>query len=109
MQPPKMDWLKNNWFKLLAIGILLGAMETHPYSYYQLLRWVVCATAAYSAYRYLEADRTALVWVFGIMAILFNPLVPFYLDKDTWQLLDLVAAVIFAVSIFLKKKNPAHS
>lgn len=102
-------WLVNNWFKLAAIGILLGAMSTHPYAYYQLLRWVVCGASAYSAYLYLKADRTALVWVFGIMAILFNPIVPFYLDKNTWQLLDLIAALVFTVSIFLKKRSPAHS
>ena len=104
-----MAWFKRNWFKLLAVSFLIGAMGTHPYAYYQALRWVVCGAAAYSAYLYLKEDRTVLVWVFGIMAILFNPIVPFYLDKDSWQLLDLVAAVVFTFSFFLKKKSPALS
>lgn len=100
-----MEWLKGNWFKLLAIGVLLGAMGTHPYAYYQILRWVVCASAAYSAYLYFQADRKGLFWFFAGMAVLFNPIAPIYLDKDTWQTLDLFAAAIFAVSIFLPKSN----
>jgi hypothetical protein len=32
------NWLKNNWFKLGAIFILLRALGDHPYGYYQFLR-----------------------------------------------------------------------
>lgn len=100
-----MEWLKNNWFKLLAIAVLLGAMGSHPYSYYQILRWVVCISAAYTAYLYIQHERTGLFWLFAAMAVLFNPIAPIYLDRDTWQLLDLGAAAIFIVSAFLKTKN----
>lgn len=103
-----MKWLSNNWFKLLAIGVLLGAMSAHPYSYYQILRWVVCISAAYTAYLYIQSERTALFWLFVAMAVLFNPIAPIYLDKDTWQTLDLIAAAIFAVSLFFFQKSPTH-
>ncbi len=97
-------WLASNWFKLLAIAVLLGASGTHPYAYYQILRWVVCAAAAYTAYLYLQAERTALFWVFAAMAILFNPIAPIYMSRDTWQNYDLIAAMMFVVSLFLASK-----
>ena len=100
------DWLADNWFKLLAIAILLGAMGTHPYSYFQILRWIVCAAAAYSAYLYIQAERTALFWVFVALAVLFNPIAPIYMTRDSWQNYDLIAAVIFAVALFLRETKP---
>ena len=102
-------WLINNWFKLLAIAVLLGATGTHPYAYYQILRWVVCAAAAYTAYLYLQAERTALFWLFAAMAVLFNPIAPIYMSRDTWQTYDLVAALVFAVSLFFYKKEVHHA
>ncbi len=35
--------------RLIASGMLLLALSRHPYSYYILLRWVVCGTSAYGA------------------------------------------------------------
>jgi len=102
-------WLADNWFKLIAIAVLLGAMGTHPYAYYQILRWVVCAAGVYAAYLYLQAERIALFWIFAAMAVLFNPIVPIYMSRDTWQIYDLVAVLVFAVSLFLREtKDEKH-
>ncbi|OYV63593.1 MAG: hypothetical protein B7X03_01075 [Parcubacteria group bacterium 21-58-10] len=100
-------WVANTWFKIIAIGLLLGATGAHPYAYYQILRWVVCAAAAYAAYLYLQAERTALFWVFAAMAVLFNPIAPIYMNRNTWQNYDLIAAIIFFASLFLKKHKDA--
>jgi len=44
------NFLKENWFKLLAILFLLGALGDWPYGYYQLLRWVITFIGVYAAY-----------------------------------------------------------
>jgi hypothetical protein len=95
-----MNWLKHNWFKLIAIALLLGASSYHPYAYYQILRWVVCAAAAYTAYLLYESRRNIVLWVFVVIAVLFNPIAPIYMTKETWQTYDLLAALIFIVSLF---------
>ena len=92
----------NNWFKLLAIGILIGALWDHPYSYYQLLRWVVAVTGAYSAYLAYERQENTWAWVFGTIAVLFNPIFPFYFARETWQLLDVVTAIIIFINMSSK-------
>ncbi|KKU05243.1 MAG: hypothetical protein UX06_C0001G0004 [Candidatus Giovannonibacteria bacterium GW2011_GWA2_45_21] len=97
--------MKKYWY-LLVVGIfLLGALGDWPYSYYQLLRWVVCAAGAYSAYLAHESGSNGLAWVFGIIATLFNPIVPFYMQRETWQVLDLAAAIPFLVYPFIKRKH----
>ncbi|OGN20518.1 MAG: hypothetical protein A2910_01975 [Candidatus Yanofskybacteria bacterium RIFCSPLOWO2_01_FULL_39_28] len=98
------NFLKENWFKLIAIGILIGALWNHPIGYYQLLRWVVAATGAYSAYLAYEHKNNTWAWIFGIIAVLFNPIFPFYFTKETWQVIDVATAVVIFISL-IKKKN----
>lgn len=99
------DFIKNNWFRGLAILLLLVAIGNHPYSYYQFLRWSILIIAGYSAYLAYNKLKMGWAWVFGIIALLFNPIFPFYLQKETWQFIDVVVAVIFSVSIFSKNSK----
>ena len=95
--------MKKHWYLLVAGIFLLGALGSWPYAYYQLLRWVVCGVGAYSAYMAYESGRTGWAWLFGIVAILFNPIIPFYMQRETWQVLDIAAAFPFLVFPFTKK------
>jgi hypothetical protein len=92
-------WFKNNWFKLLAIVVLCGAFARLPYGYYQALRWVVAGAAAYSVFLAWNAGKRFWVGASVLLAVLFNPIAPFYLTTDTWQLFDLAAVAIFGASL----------
>ena len=96
--------LKDNWYKLLAIVMLVGVLWPHQYGYYQVLRWAVMLVGAYSAYLAYENKNTTWAWIFGIIAILFNPLIPFIFTKETWQFIDLITAVVIFMSIIKNKK-----
>jgi|SRR3989344_2090709 len=96
------NFLKENWFKIIALGILLGAIGDHPYSYYQITRWFTAISSAYLASQYAEKHKTAFMWVFIALAILFNPIFPFYFAKDTWHIFDVIGAVLFFGSLFIK-------
>lgn len=98
------NFIKENWLKLIMIGILVGALWDHPYSYYQVLRWVVAISGAYSAYVAYKHENNAWAWIFGVITILFNPIIPFFFSKDTWQLIDVVTAIVIFINI-IKKKN----
>ena len=100
-----MNLIRQNWFVLIAVLVLFGALSNMPYGYFQLLRWVVCSVGIYSAYINSESKHDTWAWVFGIIAVLFNPIRPFYFKRDTWQILDIVSGVIFLVSIFSFKKK----
>jgi len=100
-----MKFIKDNWFKVLAILILLGALADNPYGYYQILRWVILAVGAYSAYSAYKLENKAWLWIFGIIAILFNPIIPFTFQRETWQFIDVAVAVIFLASFFDKNER----
>lgn len=93
-------------FRLITFIFLLGALIELPYGYYTLLRFLVCGVSGYTAYIALELNKKSWVWIFGIIALLFNPLIPIYLDKGTWQIIDIITAIFFIISLFsIKKPN----
>ncbi len=79
---------------LLAVGVL-----PLPYGYYTLLRLVVCLTCAFLAFQEWKTDETIKPWVvvLGLVAILFNPVIPVHLTKGIWAVLDLASAAVLVV------------
>jgi hypothetical protein len=43
--------------KLVVTVMLVWALAPHPYSYYILLRWVVCGAAVFTVIRAAELDN----------------------------------------------------
>jgi hypothetical protein len=70
---------------LIAAALLVSAaIDRHPYSFYTLLRWICCPVFAYSAFAAYEKNRVVWVWVFGVLAALYNPIFRVHLDRSTW-------------------------
>jgi len=89
--------------RCLSAGLLLLALLKLPYGYFTLLRLVVCGVAVYHAVLAYNLKRGVMVAYFGLIAILFNPIIPVYLSKQTWQPIDLVASALFLLSfVFLR-------
>jgi len=78
---------------LLATAFLLLATLNLPYGYYTFLRIVVCGVSVYVAYQGYQWGQQWAMWVFGLVAVLFNPLVPVHLTKEIWLPIDLAVAV----------------
>jgi len=89
---------------LIAAAMLLGALARWPYGYYQLLRFVTCGVSAYVAYMAYNWKKIWAVWVFGFIALLFNPLIVIHLSRELWQPIDFVCAVLFTIVAFGLKK-----
>ena len=85
---------------IAAIFLFIALMEL-PYGYYRLLRVIVCGVACYSLYISLMLEAKGWLWAFGIIAVLFNPLIPIHLTREIWAAFDIGAAVIFIISIFV--------
>jgi FtsH-binding integral membrane protein len=99
------NFIKENWFKLLAAVLLFWALTNNTYDYYQLLRWAILIIGGCSAYFAYKNEEKGWTWIFSIMAILFNPIIPFYLTKSAWQTLDLITGFVFLISVFKTKTN----
>ena len=82
------------WF-IVPAGLLMLAVLPLPYAYYEFLRVTVTGAAAYVAVRMVKLDRHNIAVLFGLIALLFNPIAPVYLSKQVWIIFDLMAALIF--------------
>jgi len=88
---------------LLGIGALLSflALASLPIGYYTFLRIYLTLVAGYMAFVKYGEDESINIWVvlFGVTAILFNPIIPVYLhDKSTWSIIDIAVGVLFGIS-----------
>jgi hypothetical protein len=88
----------------IAVLMLLGALGQWPYGYYILLRWVTCSAAVFVAYMAYEWQKLWATYLFGFIAVLFNPLIPIHLSRELWQPIDLICAITFVVVISIVKK-----
>jgi len=90
-----------NIASIISVIILLLAIPAiWPYGYYILLRWIITASAIFLAWVAYDLKKTFWLSLMGIVTILFNPIVPIHLDKETWVIIDFIVAILFLVSIF---------
>lgn len=98
---------------LVAAGFLLLAAASHwPYAFYILLRVTVCVIGLYLARNSFVAGRTLWVWVFGAVAVVFNPILPMRMHRSDWSILNMIAAALFILwvvaSIVRGRKGVGH-
>ena len=75
----------------IVIGIGLFDMSG---VFYTLLRFVVCVTACIGFVAARRAKVEDWVAVFAVLAVVHNPVMPFYLhSKALWTIVDLVTLV----------------
>jgi hypothetical protein len=86
------------WVWALPGGALLLATLPLPYGYYTLLRLLITGISAFLAHREFTLNggsHNLWVWALGGLALLYNPIIPFYSTKDLWIMLNLISAAIF--------------
>ncbi len=93
---------------VVAAVALLAALGPWPYWYYTLLRFVICGVGGYTAFAVYKRHQPPLAWLLGLVAALFNPIVPMYLPRGVWQVLDVACAGLF-VFVALTLQNPPRS
>ncbi|PJA02021.1 hypothetical protein COX73_02995 [bacterium (Candidatus Gribaldobacteria) CG_4_10_14_0_2_um_filter_36_18] len=91
---------KNIASTISVVLLLLAIPAIWPYGYYVFLRWLVTASALFLIWVAYNLKKTFWLFLMGIVAILFNPIIPVHLDKETWVIIDFIVAILFLISIF---------
>ena len=95
---------KKNIALLIAAAFLFVALfDGWPYGFFTLLRFVVFASSAYVAWMAAQEGREGWSWAFGAVAVLFNPFIIIYLERETWVVIDALVGVFNVASIWLLK------
>ena len=86
---------------IAPIALLAVALLPLPGAYYTFLRLSVCAASLFLAYQHFIHEDAIDKWVIllGAVAILYNPLVPIYLTREIWTVLNLTTAALFALHL----------
>lgn len=88
----------------ICAGLLLVALAPLPSGFYTLLRFVVTIGAFLVAKEEYKNGINIWVIVFGLMTIIFNPLIPVYLhSRELWAPIDIIGAILFVVKASKEK------
>lgn len=88
-----------------AVALLLAIPSGWPYDYYILLRWFIFISSLIVGWEFYKSKLQGWALIFGLNAILFNPIIPVYLQKSTWVLIDLASSVLFFLATLSVKKQ----
>ncbi len=85
--------------RLVCSIMLVWSLSRHKYDFYVILRWLVTCTSAYCASIANKVKNQLWTIYFVAAAILFNPIAPIKLSRDTWISIDIGVAVLFLISL----------
>lgn len=91
---------------LICAGLLFIGIIDLPIGYYTFLRIIVTITAVAVVVTEFKLGFDYWLIAFGILAIVFNPIIPIYLnDKTTWALIDIVSGILCVIKSFTLKQK----
>ncbi|MCI1279628.1 MAG: hypothetical protein LKG23_11670 [Nitrospira sp.] len=94
----------------IAAAMLFVGAAPLPYGYYMLLRIVATGVFIWAAFVAHEYGQKSLPWGYGVLAILFNPLLKIHLPKELWAVVDVGSGIFLlgtSTKIRAKKNNNA--
>lgn len=80
-----------------------------PYGYYTFLRLVACAAFAFAAFIAYDRKNNVLPWIYGLVALVFNPFIPVHFQKEVWIAIDLAAGILLLSTSNKVKTNSTNA
>jgi hypothetical protein len=69
-----------------------------PYGYYQFVRFAAMIGFAYLAYSANEQSNRNEVFVYIVLALLFQPFIKIALGRTIWNIVDLIVGIGLVIS-----------
>ena len=95
--------MKSFHFNLILAALLL-CLAPMPYGYFQLVRFVAMVVFGLMAYQYYCRNKSIAATVFGVLALLFQPIYKIALGRATWNVIDVLVAVLLVALFVLEKR-----
>jgi hypothetical protein len=88
---------------VLAILLLLCLLDM-PYGYFQLVRFIAMVGFSFLAFNEYQKKNKQLAFIYGALAVLFQPIFKISLGRDIWNIVDVVVA-IGLIATLLKRSD----
>jgi len=85
--------------RLVNAGLLAWALARHPIGYYTVLRVVTTGVSLYSIYLCMKDKQVGWGIIFSAIAVIFQPILPLRMTRETWRYVDLITAAILVISL----------
>jgi hypothetical protein len=92
----------NNVIKIVLAVLFFLCLADMPYGYYQLVRFAGLVGFATLAYQAHEQGRQTEMFIYGGLALLFQPFFKIALGREIWNVVDVIIGIGLLISIFTK-------
>lgn len=94
------------YLHFICAGLLILGLADLPVGYYTILRIIVTVGAGLIIFSEFEKGLNFWIIAFGLIVVIFNPLIPVYLnDKNAWMPIDILAAILFIIKSFFNSPS----
>ncbi|MDV3554892.1 hypothetical protein CMU76_03990 [Elizabethkingia anophelis] len=94
--------------KIIKIGLaflMFGCLLDMPYGYYQLMHFIALISFAVLAYQASQQSRQTEMFIYGALALLFQPFFKIALGRELWNIVDVIVGVGLLVSLAKNNKK----
>ena len=94
--------------KFIKIGLtvlMFVCILDMPYGYYQLVRFIALIGFGVLAYQANQQSRQTEMFIYGALALLFQPFFKIALGRELWNIVDVIVGVGLLVSLAKKNKK----
>ena len=95
--------MNKSYIKISLILLFALCLFHMPYWYYQLVKIFGTIGLGYLAWIDYKDKIKITPILFGIGAILFNPIIKISFDRNAWQVIDVIFALIIVLSMIFEK------
>ena len=100
----KLEIIYKTLFTFCALSCFAAVLPL-PLFYYTFLRILVFVASSITVYYFGRQKEFRWVVIFGIVLILFNPIIPIHFyRKSLWIPIDIVTGILFLLLVFIKRK-----
>jgi len=85
---------------IITIILLILALFEMPYGYYIFLRIVVFISALLNIPANYRKQKTEMIIIYGLIAVLFNPIIVVFFERESWMIIDIVVAGIYGFDLY---------
>ena len=88
-----------NKLATISIFLLVLALFKLPYGYYTLLRLFLFITSCCYLYNNSK-QKSNLFYGWLILGLIYNPIIPIYLGRDIWQVINILSILFILFWIY---------
>lgn len=85
--------------------MLLLCLAPMSYGYFMLVKFVMMVAFCVLAYQYYLRNNVVAAWMFGALAVLFQPIFKIALGRTLWNVVDVIVALLLIALFVMEWKN----